>query len=292
MGDSGLKKVSYLSKETTTCPVCSTEHNREEMLSGGGRLIAGKLTNELRRLYQESKKYGLIYPLAYAVQVCPKCLYSALPRDFNKLNEQETQALWDTTAHRGEIIDTFFKSLKFTEQRTLAHGAASMILAVDCYHLRSYSVAPTAKKAVSSLRAAWLLDDLYAFAPERPYDQLRDFYYMEAVTNYQKTLELVQNGQEPIEAEMGILGPDLDRAWGYDGVIYVNAYLTKKYVNAITEDPSARKTMLERSKRYLSKLYGSGKSSRSKPSALVDMSKDLYDEIGKMIEDLDNSNAS
>lgn len=286
MSEAGLKKVSYFSKESSSCPICATEHQKEEMLSGGGRLIAGKLTEELRRLYQESKKYGLIYPLAYLMQVCPKCFYAALPRDFKRLNETEIQEIRSTTSHRAELVNTFFKSLKFTDSRTLAHGAASMMLAIDCYHLRSYSVAPTAKKAVSSLRAAWLLDDLYIFAPDRPYDKLRDFYYTQAVTNYQKTLDLIQNGQEPIEAEMGALGPDLDHAWGYDGIIYINAYLTKKYINEITQAPEEKKIMLEKAKRYLSKLYGSGKSSKSKPSVLVDMAKDLYDEIGELIESL------
>ena len=282
--DNKQKKVSFFAKDDTECPLCKTKHNKEELLSGGGRLIAGKLTGELRRLYQESKKYGLIYPLAYNIQVCPRCLYAAFPKDFNRLKDNEIGALKQTTDHRVKLVSTLFTNVNFKEPRTLVHGAASMVLAVDCYHLRDVYVAPTIKKAVTSIRAAWLLSDLHQFASYRPYDKAADFYYMESVRNYHKTLELMQTGKEPVEAESYILGPDLDKNWGYDGVIYLNALLTKKYLDRMAASKPEQKDLLERSKRYLSKLYGSGKSSRSKPSAIVDMAKDLYDELGDMIE--------
>ena len=38
------------------------------------------------------------------------------------------------------------------------------------------------------------------------------------------------------------------------------------------------------SRQFLSKLYGSGKSSKSRPSVIIDMAKELYDEMGKMME--------
>ncbi|MES0490469.1 MAG: DUF2225 domain-containing protein [Leptospirales bacterium] len=281
---SNVKKVSFFSKDVSTCPICMTDHQKEELLSGGGRLIAGKLTNELRRLYQESKKYGTIYPLAYQVQVCPKCLFSAYPRDFAKVAKEDSEALKKTIEHRSTLVKTLFGPVDFKEPRMLVHGAASYILAIDCYHLRSSSVAPTMKKAVSCMRAAWLLSDLFAQASYRPYDQVMDFYYMEAVKNYLKTLEIMQTGAEPVEAESYILGPDLEKNWGYDGVIYLNSYLTRKYLDRMATTPKEKKETLERSKRYLSKLYGSGKSSKNKPSAIVDMAKDLYDEMGDLIK--------
>ena len=82
-------KISFRQKEATQCPVCSNEFNREELFSGGGRLIAGKLTDELRRNYDISKKYGKIYPLAYLLTVCPKCFYSSYPKDFHNLKSTE-----------------------------------------------------------------------------------------------------------------------------------------------------------------------------------------------------------
>ena len=55
------------------------------MFQGGGRLIAGKLTKELRRLYEKNKKYGRINPNDYVIVVCPKCLYASFPKDWSLL---------------------------------------------------------------------------------------------------------------------------------------------------------------------------------------------------------------
>jgi len=52
------RRVSFRQKNPTKCPVCSNEFYREEMLTGGGRLIAGKITDELRRLYEKNEKWG------------------------------------------------------------------------------------------------------------------------------------------------------------------------------------------------------------------------------------------
>ena len=94
------KKVSFREKNATRCPVCSFEFNQEKMLTGGGRLIAGKLTDELRRLYEENKKAGKIYPLAYVIVVCPKCLYAAYPQDFSTILPEEITAVKTTTDSR------------------------------------------------------------------------------------------------------------------------------------------------------------------------------------------------
>ncbi|MDH4200541.1 MAG: DUF2225 domain-containing protein [Spirochaetia bacterium] len=284
---SSQKKISFFATTETECPVCKTAHKKEELFSGGGRLVAGKLTSELRRTYLENKKFGKVYPLAYVVQVCPGCLYAAYPRDFNNISMDEVQAIKGSTEHRKKLISTLFNDLTFKDNRTLVHGVASMALAVDCYHLRVSKIAPTPKKAVSAIRAAWLFDDLFQEVSYRPYDKARDFYYMEAVKNYAKTLELMQNGQEPVEQENYILGPDLDHNWAYDGIIYLNAFLTKKYLDQLAVDKPGKYKLLESAKRYLSKLYGMGKSSKSKPSIIIDISKELYDEIGKMMAELE-----
>ena len=46
--ESDKKKIalSYWSKDKCLCPVCHKEFDREIMLSGQGRMIAGKLTDE------------------------------------------------------------------------------------------------------------------------------------------------------------------------------------------------------------------------------------------------------
>ena len=50
--------ITFFSKNSITCPVCNNEFRREDMRTGRGRLIAGSLTKELRRLYEPTEKYG------------------------------------------------------------------------------------------------------------------------------------------------------------------------------------------------------------------------------------------
>ena len=65
--------ISFYAKEQIDCPVCRKFFRREEMLSGGGRMIAGNLTDELRRIFEPSVKYGQVYPLIYSIGTRPHC---------------------------------------------------------------------------------------------------------------------------------------------------------------------------------------------------------------------------
>ena len=76
------QKLTFFEKKQSVCPVCEAKFFREDLLSGGGRLIAGNLTRELRRQYDPSKKYGEVRPLLYPVTVCPVCYFAAFPQDF------------------------------------------------------------------------------------------------------------------------------------------------------------------------------------------------------------------
>ena len=96
----------------------------------------------------------------------------------------------------------------------------------------------------------------------------------------------MQSGSEPIDSAQGILGPDTDNNWGFDGVIYLNAYLTLKFKDQLASDPETQLEMLSRAKRMLAKLYGSGKSSKSKPSVLLDTARELYDELADLINNM------
>jgi uncharacterized protein (DUF2225 family) len=276
------KKISYRLKDATTCPICSFEFHREEMLTGGGRLIAGKLTDELRRLFEKNAKYGKVYPLAYMVVVCPRCYYSAYPRDFSEITAAEIEKISATTQARVNSVKKFFGEISFERNRDLVLGAASYLLAVDCYTFRSKQVAPTFKKAISSIRAAWLFSDLAGEMPERPYKKISDFFYQKAYQFYQDVLELVQSGAETMEAA-GNIGPDYDKNWSYEGILYMNAVLTLK-VGGQEPDIAKRIENFEKTKRYLSRLFGSGKSSKSKPGALIDMTRDLYDRMNQLLE--------
>jgi len=275
------KKVSYREKSATKCPVCSYEFFQEKMLTGGGRLIAGKLTDELRRLYEENKKAGKIYPLSYIMAVCPKCLYASNMQDFNTITPDEAMNIRNATNARIQTVKKFFPDLDFSADRTLSHGAASFMLAVDVYGLRNKNVAPTFKRAVSSIRAAWLFDDLAKEHPDSPYKKISNFFYLKSYGFYEKVLELFTTGAEPVEAA-GSLGPDYDKNWGYEGVLYLYSVLTIK-LGIKEPDIKKRIEVFEKTKRILSKVFGIGKSTKNKPGALIDMTRDQYDKINSLL---------
>ncbi|MCL2025511.1 MAG: DUF2225 domain-containing protein [Leptospirales bacterium] len=283
MIDSDKKKISFRQKNSTKCPVCSFEFFREELFSGGGRLIAGKLTDELRRKYEDNKKYGKVYPLAYQLTVCPNCLYTAYPKDFMQLDPSESEKLQDMTRARQAAVGKFFDDLDFNNDRDLHLGAASYLLAVECYAVRNKKVAPTFKNAVSSIRAAWLFTDLAEIEPERQYKKISMFFYQKAYQYYVKVLDLIQNGAEPSEAA-GNMGPDTDKNWGYDGILYLSSILTLK-VGIWEKDIKKRLASFEMSKRYLSRLFGMGKSSKSRPSEILDKTRDVYEKINAMVDE-------
>jgi uncharacterized protein len=275
------KKVSFREKNATKCPICGYEFFQEKMLTGGGRLIAGKLTDELRRLYEENKKVGKIYPLAYYMMVCPRCLFTAAPGDFNNVHPDDVCKIRAASQTRIDTVKKFFGPLSFESDRSLAHAAASFMLAVDIYSLRDKKVAPTFKRAISSIRAAWLFDDLSKEKPQGPYKKISDFFYAKSYVFYGSVLDLLTSGAEPVEAA-GNLGPDMDKNWGYEGILYLYSTLTVKLGS---KEPDIKKRIenFEKTKRMLSKVFGSGKSSKDKPGALIDMTRDQYDKINEML---------
>lgn len=280
------KAISYRVKEGIACPVCSFDYRREKLHSGGGRLIAADLTNELRRLYQVSKKFGRVYPLAYEVCTCPQCLYSAYEIDYKNLATDELQEIKAASQDRRMQIEKILGPLDFNEDRNLVLGAASYLLAIDCYQKRGIEVAPTPKKAISSMRAAWLIGDLEDEFPGKGFAKVQDLLYMKAVTYYSPMLEIMGTGSEAHEKFIKLLGPDTDKNWGFDGVIYLNGYLSNKYLARITNSEEQRIAVLERNKQHLGKLYGAGRSSSSKPSVIINLAKDLYEDISKQLDQL------
>ncbi len=281
-----IKKASFKSKDNSVCPACNTVHQREQMFAGGGRLIAGKLTKELRRLYEKNKKYGRINPNDYVIVVCPKCLYASFPKDWSTLQGPDLERMKSHSGDRRVNIEKILGPLDFLQDRNLITGAASFLLAVDSYQNRSPKDAPTPKKAVCALKSAWYFDDLHSEFPNLGYDKVRDTLYAKASNWYMLTLDIMQTGAEPVDSAAPILGPDTDNNWGFDGVIYLNASLAMKFRDMLAETDEDRVKLLSKSKRMLAKLYGSGKSSKSKPSAILDMAKELYDELAQLINDM------
>ena len=282
MSDIQSVKVTFFSKNPIECPLCSTKFYKEDLLSGRGRLIAGDLSDELRRFYEPSQKYGELLPLIYPVIVCPSCYYAAYAADFEEVSNDALRELKEDTDQRIESISIIFKELDFTTFRELPEGAASFFLAMRCYDYFESGFYPTFKRGLSSLRAAWLFDELHGKYSGENYDYLRDVFYRKAHFFYLLALERSQDGQEALGSALNY-GPDLDNNYGYDGFLYITGLLEYKY--GPRSDPEKRTRALENAKRIVSRLFGTGKASKSRPSAILEKAKDLYELMNKELKE-------
>ena len=283
-------KVSFFHKTPLTCPACGNVFRKEVMMSGGGRLIAKEITDELRRIYVPSKKLleinKDINPLIYCVIVCPECLYATFEEDFYAIPESIREEALSHTNKRKRNVQLIFPILDFSKERNLFTGTASYMLAISCYSYIPKEKAPTFKKGLCSLRAAWLFDDLNSRYPSQNYDVIRDMMYRKAMYYYDKSLEYMQSGEERIDLVKN-MGPDLDKNWGYQGLLYLSTLLLYKYGD--TGDVGDRVKKLNRARIIISRVFGNGKSSKEKPSYILEKSKELYDRIRSEIEGLNAS---
>ncbi|MDR2718417.1 MAG: DUF2225 domain-containing protein [Treponema sp.] len=272
-------KVSFFSKKEYTCPSCGEMFHKEELLSGGGRLIAGGLTLELHRLFEPSVKYGKVYPLIYQAVVCPECWFASMETDFPLLPPVGRERAKTDQTRRKEDIRQIFPDVDFTEPRGLAEGAASQYLVLRCYDFyESKYTSPTIKQGLTALRAAWIFDDLNKSFPGQHYDWLGTLFRKKAQYFYNEALIREQSG---IEAMSGLkmYGPDLDKNYGYEGMLYLCAYLRYKYGPSHNADE--RKASLEDARRTIAKLFGMGRMSKDKPGAFLDLVRKLYETINK-----------
>jgi uncharacterized protein (DUF2225 family) len=277
-------KVSFLSKKEYKCPVCGESFHREELLSGSGRLIAGALTDELHRLYEPSLKYGEVYPLAYQIVVCPECWFAAMDADFENLPAaHKDRAMEDGEKRRAET-ELIFPGIDFHENRGLAEGAASNYLSLRCYDFYDKDVSPTIKQGISALRTAWLLDDLDRKFPGQHYDWLAVLFRKKAQYSYNEAISREQSGKETLSG-IKIMGPDTDKNYSYEGVLYLCAYLSYKY--GAHGNPARRKTSLEDARRTIAKIFGMGRSSKDKPGPLLEHAREIYEAINKELSEGD-----
>jgi uncharacterized protein (DUF2225 family) len=79
------------------------------------------------------------------------------------------------------------------------------------------------------------------------------------------------------------MGPDTDKNYSYEGMLYICAYLRYKYGPA--HDAETRKTSLEDARRTIAKLFGMGKKSKDKPGAFLEHARELYDTINREISE-------
>jgi uncharacterized protein len=268
--------ITYFSKESTKCPICDSAFYRENLLSGGGRLNAGPLTDELRRDWLPSGKYGDIFPLIYEVTVCPSCYFAAYPSDFAITSEKIKAPLVQEISSRITETQLVFPRLDFASPRKIIEGAASYYLVMRCYDHFSKEFCPTFKQALSALRTAWLFDSLHRKFPQEHYNYLKDIFYGKALFLYKQAMEFEQKGKEPIGGIKNF-GPDTDKSYGYEGIIYEIGVLEFKYGQR--EDLIKRAEALQAAKIAIGKMFGFGKSSKNKPGPLLEKARELYDRM-------------
>jgi uncharacterized protein (DUF2225 family) len=282
MAEPGMK-ISFFLKNSIRCPVCGTEFKKEEMLSGRGRLITKNLTDELRRIYEPSKKAGEIFPLVYPVVVCPECLFATYHEDFQTIKPDMITAAFSQRVKREFEVKSIFPGIDFRQLRDLRTGAGSYVLAIGSYSFIDKEYAPTFKKGLSSLRAAWVFDDLQKKYPGRNYDRLKLMMYRKAIGYYDRSIKYGPTGEEGIDS-IKSFGPDLDKNYGYSGFLFISSLLMFKYGDK--SDKEERIAKLQNAKRIVSRVFGTGKSSKSLPSFILDNSKDLYEKIGEQVKEL------
>jgi len=271
-------KLTFLSKNEYTCPACGAIFHKEELFSGGGRLIAGKLTEELHRLYEPSKKYGVIFPLVYESIVCPECWFSSMEADFMTLPKENARKAKEDADKRMKETQLVFPNVEFHENRTLMDGAASLYLTLRCYDYFNKPTSPTIKQGLAAIRCAWLIDELHVKYPDQHYDWLGTLFRKKAQYLYNEALSREQSGRETLSG-MKAFGPDTDKNYSYEGMLYMCAYLRYKFGPA--HDEEERKTSLEDARRTIAKLFGMGKASKDKPGAFLELARKLYDTINQ-----------
>jgi uncharacterized protein (DUF2225 family) len=277
-------KISFQSKESYVCPVCNADFHREELLTGSGRLIAGTLTDELHRLYEPSIKYGDIYPLAYQATVCPECWFAAMDNDFSDLPQTNRDKVIKDQEKRMQDTLLIFPGVDFHENRGLVSGAASLYLVLRCYDFFPKDFSPTIKQGIAALRAGWLLDELAVKNPGQHYDWLATLFKKKAQFLYNDAIRREQSGIENLSS-LKVFGPDTDKNYAYEGTLYLCALLKSKY--GPMADAAQRAASLEDAKRTVSKIFGMGKISKSKPGSLLESAKILYDNISKELNQSD-----
>lgn len=287
-GEDSSAKVSFFAKEETICPICEEKFRIEKMLSGRGRLNAGKLTDELRRLYIPTPKYGLVNPLYYIIVTCPNCFYSAYEQDFKNIPPSNIDQLRNDIVKRKKFVYDSFGPVDFKKERKILEGLVSLVMAQYSYAFFPQKIAPTTKIAISSLRAAWLATDLENEKKDKFYTELKNTLYKKAYNYYSKAYTLLNNGKENVEAA-GFLGPDLDKNYSFNGFLYIYGVLLYKYGLPEIDDNAEKIKLASDAKSIIGRIFGSGKSSKDKNVQFLDMARDLYEKYAKFISSLEKN---
>lgn len=275
--------VSYYSKEVITCPVCGEQFKKELMLSGSGRVNAGDLTDELHRNYIPSAKFGAIYPLIYEVGACPKCFTALAWSDFPLLKDPAAiKALKHSAIDREHKIAQIFNGFDFHGERTLFTGTAAYYASLLTYDRVPKEMCPSMKSGIYALRAAWLSLELDKERKGEHFDYVAQVFYQKSLFYYNEAILADAERTEP-SSTLSNYGPDTDKNYGWDGAVYLRGLLEYKYGQ--TDDVQQRLKCLDQSKSSIARMFGLGKSSKSKPGPLLENARNLYNTIGKMLKE-------
>ncbi|MBR5647284.1 MAG: DUF2225 domain-containing protein [Treponema sp.] len=283
----GEKKasLSYWSKDKSICPVCKKPFPKEIMRSGNGRMNAGNLSDELHRDYIPSAKYGKVYPLIYEVGCCPNCYAAFLWSDFAEIKKTEvSDRIFDHSEQRKASCSTIFPYFDLKKERTLFDGAAMYYLALMTYNDCDADMLPTMKQAIISLRLAWLTKEIHQRCSNHNYDYISEVFYRKALFFYQQAV-INETSRTEKSSTLNNFGPDMDKNYGWDGVIYLCGLLEYKYGQH--DDIQLRLKKLSESKTAIARIFGLGKSSKNKPGPLLEHARDLYDMLSKELNDDD-----
>ena len=229
--DTGIKpNISFFRKDELICPSCEKDIPQEDIRTGSGRLDAGELRNDLHRLYISTKEHGSVYPIIYGIYTCNNCYYSLLKYDMGKLSQKsiENISTQDAVAERKESLKHLFKDIPdFSTNKTLVSAVAAYLLTVQTYNQCNVSDVPTIRMAICALRAAWLCGHIKDFCDDEFVDSLTSILYKKSLFLYNKAMDLALSGDEDLLSTT--LGPDIDKDYRYDGVVYIQAWLLFHY---------------------------------------------------------------
>lgn len=282
-GEAKKPAISYWSKDKCQCPVCKKFFEREIMRSGNGRMIAGGLSEELHRTFEPSAKYGRVYPLIYEVGACPNCYSAFFWNDFTeKITPEDLDKIYDNSQKRKTAVEQIFPYFNLKKERTLYDGTAMYYLALMTYDCMGSYALPTMKKAIITLRLAWLSAEINQHCADHNFDTVAQIFYRKALFFYQQAVINETNRVEK-SSTLNNFGPDMDKNYGWDGVIYLCGLLEYKYGQQ--NDIQLRLKKLSESKTAIARIFGLGKSSKSKPGPLLEHARNLYDNLSKLVND-------
>ena len=152
-----------------------------------------------------------------------------------------------------------------------------------CYDLVALTKSPTFKRGLCGLRAAWLCGDLHRMEPGENWDYVQRLYYRKARFFFSISLDLEQAGNEKLDGVQSF-GPDVDKNYGFEGFVYLAGLLEFRY--GPRKDSERRVGSLEKARMAASRVFGFGKSSKERPTPILNHARDMFELMSQELEEL------